>query len=121
MATENGAFRQGFFATIAAADTAIDSFIDAVAARLLASSGASPTRIVISVSLSVECNDGGGNTYTHRLSFTGDTGTVAAPAPVTNAKAMVTAFDTFADAVEAASTYTTVDEVTVTATVNASN
>lgn len=119
MASESGNFRESHFATIAAADTALDSFFTAVDTRLDAYT-TQATRANGTINLIVTAEDAGGTPYDFKISVRFDTGTVAAGTALTHCQSIVTALDTFADAVEAASAFTTVIEVEADASVTMS-
>jgi hypothetical protein len=121
MARESGSYREGYFATIAAGNTGYDAFVTAVNTRLNAASGGQATQASGSITMSVLCEDGSSNEYTFKHTVVFDTGTVAAGTALTHCIAVMTALGTMATAVEAASAYTTVSTVDVSASVNMSN
>ena len=119
MARESGSYREGYFVTVAAADTGLDTFVTAVDARLLASSGADAGAINGTITMNALCENAGGTEYTHKASITFDTGTVADA--IANAILVITALSTLVSAIEGQSDYTTVTSVDVTANFVASN
>jgi hypothetical protein len=121
MARENGSYREGYFATIAAANTAFDTFVTAVDTRLNAASGGQATQANGTITMSVMCEDGSSNQYTFKHTTVFDTGTVAAGTALTHCISIMTALDAMAVAIEAASAYTTVKTVDVTASLTMSN
>jgi len=121
MARENGSYREGYFATIAAANTGFDSFVTAVNTRLNAASGGEATQANGTITMSVLCEDGSSNQYTFKHTVAWDTGTVAAGTALTHCISVMTALDALATAVEGASAYTSVKTVDVSATVTMSN
>ena len=114
-----GSYREGYLATIADGDTALDAYITAMDTRLTAASGSDASAISGTITMNVKCENAGGTEYTHKISLTFATGTVADA--LTNVTTIVTAVDTLMDAVEGASDYTTVTEVEVTATITVEN
>jgi len=120
MARENGSYREGYFATIAAANTALDTFVTAIDTRLDVD-GTQAVKASGSITMNVLCEDGGGNQFTHKGSITFDTGTVAVGVALTDTIAVITALDAFMTAAEGASAYTTVLKVDVTANISMNN
>jgi len=111
MARVNGTFRQGFFATVAAADTALDAWLD-----LMNTDVGTATAVIISVSLTVATENGGGDEYSQKFSYSSSAATSA------KAKDQVTDFvTTCVAAVIADSAYTTIDTIDVSATCTMSN
>jgi len=120
MARESGSYREGYFATIAAADTALDTFVTAIDTRL----DAIGTQAVSSsgtITMNVTAEDAGGDEYTHKGSLTFDTGTVAIGVALTNTSTIITALNALMTAIEGASSYTTVTKVDVTANITMNN
>ena len=121
MGSVSDTFREGAMLLVATADTHLDTWLTALEARINAMSGANSTQANGTISFSVECENAASATYTFKQSVTFDTGVVAAGTALTHCQSVVTALDAFADAVEAASAYTTVTDVSVTASVTMSN
>jgi hypothetical protein len=121
MARESGSYREGYFATIAAGNTAFDAFVTAVNTRLNAASGGQATQANGTITLSVLCEDGASNEYTFKHTTVFDTGTVAAGTALTHCIAMMTALDALGVAAEGASAYTTVLSADITASITMSN
>ena len=120
MARESGSYREGYFATIAAADAGFDSFVTAVDTRLAAIS-TQATQANGSISLSVMCEDAASEQYTFKHSVAFDTGTVAAGTALTHCQSVMTALSALATAVEGASAYTTVKTVDISASITMTN
>ena len=120
MARESGSYREGYFATIAAANTATDTFLTAMDARLQVI-GTAAVSAAGTITFSVTAENAASESYTFKHSVTFDTGTVAIGTALTYAIAVVTALDAMAVATEGASAYTTVTKVDVTANINMSN
>lgn len=111
MSSVNGNFQEDMFATIAAADAGLDTWVTALDARLQdLSGGDTATRARGTIALEVTAENAAGNEYTHKISTTFDTGTQAAGAPDATIQTIITALDTYADAVAAAGDY---DAITV--------
>ena len=119
MARETGSYRQGFFLTVALADAGIDGFISDLDARLTAVSGSDADSINGTITMNALCENAAGTEYTHKISFTLDTGSVADAKA--NMVTIVTALATFMTAIEANSDYTTVTQVDVTASITVVN
>lgn len=121
MARESGSYREGYLATIAAADAALDAFVTAIDTRL-DDVGTQATKMSGSININVPCEGSGGDEFTHKVSLTFNTGTLAAGTPLTNVQTMITALNTLMTAVEGASDYTTVvKKVEVNANITAEN
>ena len=123
MSRISDSFRQGSIATVATIDTLLDTWLDAAEARVTAESSAS-TRAVLSASINVPTEDASGNSYTHKVSITFDSGTKAAGSAVTAAKAAITALSTAASSLISASEYddlTGLKNVSASASINLSN
>jgi len=121
MARESGSYREGYFATIAAGNTAFDTFATAVDTRLNVASGSQATQANGTITLSVLCENAASEEYTFKLTSVFDTGTVAAGLALTHTLAVMTALDACATAIEAASAYTTVLAADITASLTVSN
>ena len=120
MARESGSYREGYFATIAAANTALDAFLTAIDTRLNVI-GTQAITASGNITMNVVAENAAAESYTFKHSVTFDTGTVAIGVALTNAIAIVTALDAMATATEGASDYTTVTTVDVTSNVTMSN
>jgi hypothetical protein len=120
MARESGSYREGYFATIAAANTALDAFLTAMDARLQVIGTAAITAAG-TITMNVVAENAASESYTFKHSVTFDTDTVAIGVALTNAIAVVTALDAMAVATEGASGFTTVTTVDVTANINMTN
>ena len=119
MARESGSYREGYFVTVAASEAGLLAFVTAVDARLLASSGSDADAISGTIAMNALCENAAGTEYTHKVSFTFDTGDQAdALGEVTT---ILAALEVFINAIEANSDYTTVASVDVTANIIASN
>ena len=122
MASLSGNYREGAFATIAAADTGLDAWITALDARFQVIAGGDlATRANGNFALSVKCENAAGDEYTFKHNVTFDTGVQGAGVPDASCITIVTALAALATAVEGASAYTTVVEVMVTGSLSISN
>jgi len=120
MAKERGNYREGYFATVAAADAGLDTFVTAIDTRLDAI-GTQAITANGTIGMNVTAENAAGDEYTHRLSVSFDTGTVTAGTALTHTIAIITALGVLATAVEGASDYTTVIEVSATANITMTN
>jgi hypothetical protein len=120
MARESGSYREGYFATIAAANAALDAFVTAIDTRLDVD-GTQAITASGTFAMNVTAENGAGDEYTHRGSVTFDTDTVAIGVALTNCITIITAFDAFMTSVEGASLYTAVTKVDVTANIVMTN
>ena len=120
MARESGSYREGYFATIAAADAALDTFVTAIDTRLDVI-GTQAVRSYGTITMNVTAENAASEEYVHKGSITFDTGTVAAGTALTNTTTIITGLNTFMTAVEGASDYTTVTKVDVTANITMNN
>jgi hypothetical protein len=112
MATLTTSYREGTFATIAAADTGLDTWLNALNARIIVlTGGTAATRSYGTLTFSVKCENAGATEYTFRMSITFDTDVVAAGTALTHSQTVVTALAALATAAEGASAYTTVTDV----------
>jgi hypothetical protein len=120
MSRESGNYREGYFATVAAADAALDTFVTAMDTRLNVI-GTQAVSSAGTITMNVVAENAASESYTFKHSVTFDTGTVAIGTALTNTTTIITALATLATAVEGASDYTTVTTVDVTANVNMTN
>lgn len=107
MASVSGSYRATNFNDIAEATAAIIAQLTVEETRLAVIGGAS-TLVVGAITLSIVAEDAGNVKFTHKITISLNCSSNA------NADIMIGLLDTFADGLEAASSYTTVISVDVT-------
>ena len=119
MARESGSFREDYIASLASLETALVGYATAVDTRLTAASGSDAGTIAANVSISILAENAAATQYSHKCSFTIDTGDVAdALADFTT---LIAALEIFLQAILTESDYTTAKAITVSATITGSN
>jgi len=119
MARESGSFREDYIASLANLETALVAYATAVDTRLTAASGSDAGQLVATVSISMMAENDASGQYTHKCSFTIDTGSVTDA--LGDFTTLIAALEVFLQAILTESDYTTVKAISVTATITGSN